>query len=238
MNSEHNKRRRKTAAQLMSELQRDPAYVAKEHADEEKRREAMRKYTESAEPLLAALSRAGFSVSSIRELRQQDRAYQIAIPILLEWLPRISDATVKEDIVRTLSVPWAGPSVVPVLVEEFKRADDTIGAGLRWGIANALEIVAGDSDFDVINDLVRDKRYGKAREMLALSLGNMKREAAVDTLIELLEDDQVFGHAMVALGRLKAQKARQRIEALVQHPTAWVRREAKRALTAIGGANG
>lgn len=45
-------------------------------------------------------------------------------------------------IVRTLSVSWARPLAGRVLVEEFRRTDDRTDMGLRWVIANALEVVA------------------------------------------------------------------------------------------------
>jgi HEAT repeat protein len=65
----------------------------------------------------------------------------------------------------------------------------------------------------------------------------MKDPRAVDVLIDLLDDDDVAGHAVVGLGKLRASKARQRVEEFLAHPKAWVRREAKRALAKIDKAS-
>ena len=93
--------------------------------------------------------------------------------------------------------------------------------------------MAHEDDFDEIASLARDGRYGDSRKMLALALGRMKKEPrAVDVLLELLEDD-IAGHAIIGLRMLKAKRAKARIEPFLDHERAWVRREAKRAVTAL-----
>ena len=69
--------------------------------------------------------------------------------------------------------------------------------------------------------------------MLAAALGNMKSAVAVDVLIELLNDDEVAGHALMALGKLKAFKARLHIERFLDHGKPWVRKEARKALAKL-----
>jgi HEAT repeat protein len=72
--------------------------------------------------------------------------------------------------------------------------------------------------------------------MLAVALGNMsKASAVVDVLLELLKDDEVAGHAIIALGNLKAGAAREAIQVFLKDPKPWVRKEAEKALKAIGG---
>ncbi len=53
--------------------------------------------------------------------------------------------------------------------------------------------------------------------------------------IELLDDDDVAGHAVMALGRLKAPRAREKPEPFLSHPRTWVRAEARKALAKIEG---
>jgi HEAT repeat protein len=74
--------------------------------------------------------------------------------------------------------------------------------------------------------------YGRARQMVVVALGKMKKNAAsvMDVLIELLVDEDVAGHAVIALGKLKDQRAREAVAALQNHPKAWVRAEVKKAL--------
>jgi hypothetical protein len=49
----------------------------------------------------------------------------------------------------------------------------------------------------------------------------------------LLGDEEVAGYALMGLGKLKAPEARPAIEPFVGHPTTWVRKEAKKALSRI-----
>ncbi|MNC85366.1 PBS lyase HEAT-like repeat protein [compost metagenome] len=93
------------------------------------------------------------------------------------------------------------------------------------------------ADDDVLNDIVRlleDNRYGKAREMLAVALGNMRSPRAVDVLMDLLGDETLAGHAAIALGKLRASTGRDPLRALARrHPKEWVRTEAQKAIMAI-----
>ncbi|PKO11951.1 MAG: hypothetical protein CVU39_26515 [Chloroflexi bacterium HGW-Chloroflexi-10] len=184
-------------------------------------------------PVIADLAEAGFYLEWVSDLYSRKLNYKNAIPGLLKWLPRIDNLDVKEDIVRALSVPWAKSIAAPALIAEFYKLQNESNIGIKWTIANALSVVADDLVFMEIVDLVRDHRNGKAREMLALSLGNMKEPRAQDVLIGLLEDEEVAGHAIMALGKLKSIKAYQTIERFLNNPRAWVRKEAKKALGKI-----
>jgi HEAT repeat protein len=134
---------------------------------------------------------------------------------------------------RCLSVPYAKPTAASPLIDEFRRAEDEKPTGLRWVIGNALEVVGDDSVLDDMIALAKDSRYGKAREMLVMGLGNTSDRRVVPVLIDLLEDDEVSGHAIVALGRLKARAARPHVEPFLKHPNAWVRKEAKKTIERI-----
>jgi HEAT repeat protein len=158
------------------------------------------------------------------------------VPVLLRWLPVVSDRQVKEDLVRALSVPWARPVAARPLIDEFERVDERVdptGTGLRWAIGNALSIVADDSVFDDLVRLVEDRTFGKARQMVVLGLGRSKRPEAVSVLIGLLDDEDVSGHAVKALAKLGVEEARPALERMVNDPRAWVRNEAKKALSRL-----
>ncbi len=225
----------KSAAELMAELRTDPDHVAGMHELQSRLLENTECYRQAAAPVLQALAASGFSVRSLGELRQSGAAYDAAIPILVEWLPRVTNLQVKEDLVRTLSVPWAASVAVPALLAELERADIQQSDGLRWAIANGIAVTAGDAEFDQLAVLATDRKYGKAREMLALALGNCHDPRAVDVLLRLLADEQVVGHAVMALAKLRPKVARLPIQELLKHPTGWVRAEAAKALAAIDG---
>lgn len=231
MNQQAPKGRRITAGQFLDSREKDPAYIARMEELEKQLQENVRQYRETAGALLAELAEAGFLVDSLDVFIHTNLDYRAAIPILMRWLPRISDRRVKEGIVRSLTVKWAKPLAAPLLIEEFLRAGDP-WHGLKWAIGNALSVVADDSVFEDLVRLVRDKSHGRAREMLAVALANMRNPQAIDVLIELLDDEDIAGHALLALRKLgkKAATARPHIERFLNHPKTWIRKEAQRAL--------
>lgn len=237
MTRDRSKDRPKTAAELMAELAKDPGFAARAQERERARQAGAEAYAREAAPVLQALRKAGLQVTSIAELKTLGEAGRPAVPVLLQWLARVDHPPLKEEMVRALSVPWAAPEAAPFLIEAFTRAEDDTGSGLRWAIGNALAVVADDTVFDDVARLACDKRYGKAREMLTVALGNMTRPESVPVLLELLEDDQVVGHAVMALGKLEAATARERIAVLKEHPRSWVRQEVRKALTRIDKAH-
>ncbi|MGH3156840.1 MAG: HEAT repeat domain-containing protein [Streptosporangiaceae bacterium] len=157
---------------------------------------------------MAELAAAGYRVRSLADLRHSGARYREAIPVLLAWLPQVTDRRVKEEIVRALTVPWARPAATRPMIDEFRRVDSSVdptGTGLRWTIGNALEALADDSSFDELSELARDRRYGKARQMIVLGLGRSKQPEAVEVLVGLVDDPEVDGQAVKALGRLRSR---------------------------------
>jgi HEAT repeat protein len=229
------KQKPETAKELMDRLSTDSDYVARIEAKEQDRLARMAQHIALMQPIIKELKAAGFEYNSLDDLRRSGIRYVAAIPILVKWLPLVNDPgleeskSVRSSIVRALSVPWAKPAAALPLIAEFLATpdDETI---MKWTIANALEVVADDSVFSEIVGLVRNKRHGKAREMLAAALGNMKNPQAIDALIELLNDDEVAGHALIAIRKLKAVKARPYVARFLDHPKAWVRSEARKVL--------
>jgi HEAT repeats len=188
------------------------------------------------EDLLAELALAGFSLDSVSELRTSRIRYRDAIPILVSWLPRARSTSEKEQIVRALSVPWARREALEPLVQEF-RALPIPGNDqqelLRWAVGNGIEVLWDDTQFDKLIELALDERFGKAREMVVLGLGRSKKPEAAKVLIELLEDPVVNGHAVKALGKLGDPQARAGLERMTGDSRAWIRKEAKRALSRL-----
>lgn len=184
--------------------------------------------------VLRDLAAAGYEVESLADLRTSGLRYRDAIPVLLSALQRAADRKVKGEIVRALSVPWAKPAATGPLIEEFKQVEDETGMGLRWTVGNALEVLWDDARFDDLVALARDGTFGKAREMVVLGLGRSKKPEAGEVLIELLDDPVVSGHAVKALRKLKVPAARAGLERMLGDERAWVRKEAQRALAALG----
>jgi hypothetical protein len=218
---------------IIQKLREDPTYMTK-NAEREKRRDAhIQEFARLSAPIVSDLAGVGFIYSSIDDLQHSGVRYEKAVPVLVKWLPLVANQALKESIVRALSVPWARPVAALPLIAEFKGTKGLSSDSLKWAIGNALSIVADDCVFQEIAELVTDKRHGKAREMLAVALGNMKDPRAVDLALQLLSDEALVGHALKALGKLRPQSARPHIESLINHPVSWVRKEAQRTLTKL-----
>jgi hypothetical protein len=179
-------------------------------------------------PVVQDLRRAGFDVVAIQDLYQKKWEYQTAIPILLKWLPVVSDPLAKWQIVAALRTRWAKPMAAAPLVREF-RSDGS----RKWEIADVLCVVADASVLDDIVELVKDPASGDARQMLTLCLGEIKDPRSVETVALLLHDEAVAGHAVIAAGKLKAVSLRPLIEPYLDDPRAWVRAEARKSLARL-----
>lgn len=184
------------------------------------------------QPILAELRELGLEVELIQDVYHQRVDYKRAIPLLVSWIPRVHDATVKEMLVRAVGDPAARGIAGPILVEAFEVADGE-WHGLRWTIGNAIEAVADPSLLDDMIRLARDKEHGRAREMIVMGLGRIRRPEAVRALIGLLDDPEVDGHAVKALARLLPPEARAGLEGFVDDERGWVKLAARRAIAGI-----
>jgi hypothetical protein len=147
----HRRRGRITATELMAHLDNDPEYQQQRRLKEQQRLATTAANSRDAAPVVNQLRAMGFPVTSIPELHHQGLDYRAAIPVLLDWLPKITNRIVQETIVRALSVPWAKPDAARPLIRLFIDLDDDPQSALRWAIGNALDVVA---DEQVSDDLI------------------------------------------------------------------------------------
>ena len=220
----------KTAAELIAELQKDPAYNMRARQREAEQRRNVDDYARAAAPLLQDLAAHGIQIKAVAELRSKRESFLTALPFLLKWLPVITQPQVRSDLVNTLATPWASPVAAKPLIKEFKREAADSDESIRWAIGNALSFVADDSVREAVTDLVCDKRYGRSREMLAVALANMSPDRVFPILVSLLDDEELVGHAIIGLAKLKLPAARPYFQKYIDHPKQWVREEAIRAL--------
>jgi HEAT repeat protein len=194
--------------------------------------EAVSAYEEAVAPILRDLERVDIDVKTVGQLKHQALRQRVAAaaPILVHWLPQVRYVPLKLDIVSVLGLLPDSPLVANALVEEFAKPEEE---QVRWSIGSAIEGIANDSMFADVARLVRRTDFGRDRQMLALALGKMNRERALPVLLELLDDDDIVGHAASALRKLHPPEARAKLETLIDHPRAWVRREVRKAIAAI-----
>lgn len=177
------------------------------------------------------LQEAGIDVSSVYDLVDDPRSSKAAVEPLLEILPELEDPVIKEGVVRALTDPSAQGVAAKPLVEELRDARDQGRPLLAWAIGNTLEVVADQTVLKDLVELAEDERLGTGRETVIGALARFRDdEVVVEVLTRLLDDDSVAGHAVIALRKIGAVKARPQIEAFLNHDKAWVRREAKKAL--------
>ena len=167
--------------------------------------------------------------------------YKKVIPVLVQWIKDHKDVK-WGGLVRTLSTPYAKDQACKLFINEFLDSkDEEDNLDYKWVVGNGLNIFASDDIVDELIPLVVDKKYGRARQMIVLGLGKMKKpenkNKVTGVLIQLLDDEDVAGHAIEALGKLKAVKAKPNLEKFLTHKKTWWRNAAKNALAKINKQN-
>jgi hypothetical protein len=200
----------------------------------------------AAEPLLAALEAAGMDPIDFGRFGWASFStfdFELAVPILVEWLPRVEDPDVKEAMVRSLAGHRSARGEgARRLIEEFRRPEYAEESSLRWAIGNTLATIAGLADADGIIEILVDRSGGTDRQMLCDALSRTRDPRRVDVLIDLIDDDAVAGHAILALRRLargahlQTERVRSLLQALLARPSAteFGQRQARAALKTAG----
>src|SRR4051812_26939218 len=98
------KKKKATAAELMSSLAADPGFVEKQADEEEARQNRAAEWRRAEQPLVAELHDAGFKVGSAWDLVNTSEPYFEALPILLKHLQESYPGPVREGIARALAV--------------------------------------------------------------------------------------------------------------------------------------
>jgi len=193
-------------------------------------------YAAAEAPVVARLRGAGYPVDHIQDLYKQRYQYRSAVPILVDAMVTTTALDVGETIVRALSVPYARGWAQP-LVEQFSRFDASEpfdeGFQYKWAVGNALAVVADDSVYDELVQLIGDPSHGRTREMLVVGLANMKTHDPDPLLIDLLDDSGLAAFAAIALGKRRTAGAAGKLRELVEHGEGRNRIEARKALRKV-----
>jgi HEAT repeat protein len=207
--------------------------VAERMARDPKYAEYIRQTRSAIKPILDHLNKIGYSVDSLYDLRHQGKSWKSAIPVLLHWLPLAANQDIKESIIRCLSVPWTGNKATAFLLEEFKKVFET-DPQYAWTIGNALSIVDVTGFEREIVGLCRNQKFGTARQMIVMTLDRLSRfTEAEEAALDLLNDEEVRLHAIIALGKMKSKRALFHLEKLLADKKGSIRKEARKAITKI-----
>ena len=73
-------------------------------------------------------------------------------------------------------------------------------------------------------DIIKNKAFGEARQMLIILVGKSKRKSVIPVLTELLDDPTVFGHALDALSNFSGVEIDHIMRKYMDYNVAWVQK--------------
>ena len=148
------KRRGKTAAELMRELEADPKWIAERDAREARHRNRADAVEADAASIHADLADAGVAIGSLDELANAQHLFPPAAwAVLLRHLDVPHHPAVREWLIRTMSVSTARAACYERLRSAYAAERD---GEFRWLFANALASMAR---FDEVSDLPGIEQY-------------------------------------------------------------------------------
>jgi hypothetical protein len=214
----------------MAELREDPDYVARERAAEVARASRHREVARIRQPLLAELNDMGYAISDLNDLKQKYAPLpDDVVRVLLTWVPRISDLTVKEQIVRSLGAS-ARPFPGAELISTFEATESE---PLRWAIANTISLAAPRGLEQWLPGALSNERYGNARQMLVIAAARMLSPSEANTLILPLLNQMPL-HVATALAEIGGTRELGILEERLGTAKGIERKELQRAIRKIG----
>lgn len=180
-------------------------------------------------PIVDELRRNGLRIDHISDLVNTTFDYREHLPLLVDLIGRCPNYKLRAMLVRAVTIPAARATDAPqVLVREFAEAPEEQET-YRWAVGNALGTVATPDEAAAVVGLLRDRRYGTARQELARAVARLRPPGALDVLVEGLDDPDVAGHCVEALGLLGDRAAIPHLDRMTSHRKEWIAQEARTA---------
>lgn len=181
------------------------------------------------EQLLKEINNNGFLVTEFNELKFLKPKHKKIVLILTKYLYAFEADNYRNAIVEVLGVKGFIDATELLL----KAYHDVNWNGDKWSIGNALYNIQ-DSRFEAeYIDIISNNNNGTSRQMITVLVGKLQCEKAISVLIKLLEDKDVFGHAIMALGYYTKPYLISYIEPFLTHEKSWIRKEAEKSLKKI-----
>lgn len=179
---------------------------------------------------LAALSEAGFPVSSVAAIRDQyDPLPSGLAELLLEWIPRLEDRRLQEPVAWALLAARKGTLDGAKLGELF---DSATNDDLKRAIASVIHQARPRNIDEWLLAAVRDRRSGVSRNLLAAAAAKMlPPERAVPALLEVFHDAPLA--VVHPLGKVGDARVRDVLAAALPTATGPLRRELRQAIARI-----
>ena len=178
------------------------------------------------EELLKDIRGKDVEISNINELIKMDKHFKDIVPVIIEYLKNIEDESDKEFLVRCLGVKGF-TEATEQLLKEFNKTEKVT---FKWAIGNTMSIIEDKTYVNELLEIAQNKEHGIGRQMIVVTLGKMKVREAFPILLKLLEDEDVVGHAISALGYFKDPSAISYLEPLRNHKISWIKKEASKVI--------
>lgn len=194
--------------------------------------------TEQADSTLVldTFQRAGYSYLHVSCLVDVKYLSTEQISILLQLLPVVDDLGIKETLVRAAAVKFARGIAELPLIKCYQSLPTTEKTeSVRWAIGNTIYYLDPTIVKDEILKIILNPKEGSPRQRFVASLWKVSDNRIFATLVYLLDDSQVRGHAIEALRKLRNPAAVPWIMPYRSDPKAWIRREAKKAIEVLSG---
>ena len=158
------------------------------------------------------------------------------IPILLKYLKEFQSNNFKDLVIGALKVKGFYDATKSLL-DEFNNPPEynnpTLTDLYKWSIGDAFSIILDGRYENEYIEIIKNKQNGHSRQMVAIALGKLKSEKALPVLLNLLDDEEINGHVVMALGYYKKPILLRYIEPFLNHKKAWIRAQAKSAIKKI-----
>ncbi len=191
------------------------------------------------ERLCEVLRTVGIEAESIYDLVNTSTDYGEAIPLLLEWLPKVKSDRIKEGVARALTVSRAGAHALDCMIREFinYEAENGSQGGTKWAMGNAISVMGTRKEYQerlsTIIDLCLDPKHGFGRGMLLHILVRFRCPETIETFYKLLHDPDLRVCVPWGFARLRVFEARDTIAGMLDDPNPELRKEAKKALASL-----
>lgn len=120
-----------------------------------------------------------------------------------------------------------------IIWHRFEDLTWALGECLRRALVPRKKIRFDPKVSELILAVIRDATLLKGRQSFVMLSGDLKLPEHAAALIELLDDPDVVGHAILSLRKLKVASARSKVATLANHRRAWIRTEVRKYEMAI-----
>ncbi len=168
--------------------------------NEKKSREEYLEDIEEAErPVLESLKLIGIEIDDISDLiNKYTDLPEDVVCVLLKWLPAIKQHNIQNMVIRAIGNTKCKYDGMP-LATLFEKSDGI--RNNRWAIANTIAISKPMHINEWVTTAVKNKKYGKSREMLCDAIAKMLSYGEAVAVLQAVFDD-LPAHSAIALGRI------------------------------------